>query len=756
MRINFFKNFTDKSSGDSVAESDTPSETTRTGTESASFNPATTFLTPAEIEDHAVRLAMSGIPLEQGIGNFERARETKLEALEAECRSRKAILSKRVAELNERIEEYKNQLREFRETKAELRNTKFKIDVAIQTLHLKMATIRLEARVKQLEAEKTFFDDETRKLTEKEEEIRLQITKDKENELVYARQLHSSLLEVWQTDEAELNRRAELLKDEYQNTQDLLKPLQQKIKYLRQIGITRTTAGFLLWAGYTAFAGVGSLIGSLLQQRQKDPREADLLGNFIRGFAEFFGLSQSSTFSWWPFLKMLSFVGVALVFLVLITILCDILLRRFSNRWRRSHVQNNPRPQVGKSTQSWKEFVGLLTTGSDRLALFTGKIARSDYVQLLAVIPYVVLAAILMFLLSALGLTIPIPKSSLSATITSASIGAVFTLMSTSVCLLYATKVIEPRWERLINEPNPGRWAYIKANWEFGALMFVMAAVVLLLTFLPLQDPHNYWTWGLVALFMTVGSIGLAYGLIYRGIFRDYDYLGRRSDSYLFKVEEHVLKPTLSDVFAATDTQELEDAAERYRKAREYLDGLRIENELSGLFGEDHPEYDSTFSRFWFSDLDLDDSRADLFDLSQRGRRKLYRLIRRFDWRRSTPPPPKAWGRAAPEAMEHLQAHQEEIARYQEQLREIDGQINKLDQDHVVMEAKVETTRQDLRTEETQLSSVERECATQVREHNLQRQKEEIIFTSAFLTGRIVYDYLSKDSPKTSQEGAGV
>jgi len=331
-----------------------------------------------------------------------------------------------------------------------------------------------------------------------------------------------------------------------------------------------------------------------------------------------------------------------------------------------------------------------------------------------------------------------------------------FTLLSTSTCLLYATKVIEPRWERLIGvNPHPGRGAYIKANWEFGVLMSVMVVVVLLLTFLPLQDRTNYWTWGLIALFMTLGSIGLAYGLLYRGIFRDYDYLVRKRDDYLLKIEEHVLKPTLNDVFEATDTEELENTAQRYGKARAYLDGLRIENEMSDLFGEYHPEYDSTFARFWFGDLDPDDSRGDLFDLPERGRRKLYRLIRRLGWKKSAPATPKAWWRTAPEAMEQLKAHEDEIARYQGQLSELDSQINKLDQDYVVTEGKSEATRQELRAEDARLLSTQIECAAQIREHNLQRQKDEIIFTSAFLTGRFVYDYLKK-GPDSSPEGVRV
>jgi len=705
-----------------------------------------TFLTPAEIQDLAVRLAMSGVPLADGLLTFEQARKTKLDALEEEYTVKKAILAHKITGLNELMADYKKQLDDLREAKADLKNSKFKIDVAIQTLHLKMATIRLEARVKQLEVERHFFDDESRKLSEKEQLIRQQIIQEKENELQFAQQLHSSLLEVWHTDEAELNRRAALLKDEQQKTEESLEPVTQKIKHLRDIGITRTTAGFLLWVGYTTFAGVGSLIGTLLQQRQKNPSEADLLGNFIRGFAEFFGLSQKASFSWSPFLKMVSFIVVALLVVVTITILCDLLLRKFSSRWKRSYFQNGGRTRAGGSARSWKEFIGLLTSGSDRLSLFTGRIARSDYVQLLAVIPYIVLAAVLLFLFSALGLTIPIPKTpaSLAATITSASIGAVFTLLSTSACLLYATKVIEPRWNRSVSaSATPRRWAYLQANWELAVLMIVMIAVVLVLTFLPLTDRNNYWTWGLIVLFMTIGSIGLAYGLIYRGIFRDYDYLVRKRDDYLLKIEEQVLKPTLNDVFEATDTHEMDDAAQRYRKAREYLDGLRIENEMSGLFGEDHPDYDSAFSRFWFGDLNPDEPRNDLFDLSQRGRRKVLRLIRRLGWRRSISLTPKAWQRAAPEAVEQMKAHEEEIARYHLQVREINDQISKLDQDLVATEAKVETTREALRAAETEHLKTESDRAAEVREHNLQQQKEAIIFTSAFLTGRFVYDYLA-------------
>jgi uncharacterized protein (UPF0335 family) len=117
---------------------------------------------------------------------------------------------------------------------------------------------------------------------------------------------------------------------------------------------------------------------------------------------------------------------------------------------------------------------------------------------------------------------------------------------------------------------------------------------------------------------------------------------------------------------------------------------------------------------------------------------------------------PKAWWRTAPEAMEQLKAHEDEIARYQKELKDIDDQIKQLDQDCLGTETKAGTARLELREQETQLCTTERDCATRLGEHNIQRQKDEIIFTSAFLTGRFVCDYLSMKRTSTSPEGAAV
>jgi hypothetical protein len=176
---------------------------------------------------------------------------------------------------------------------------------------------------------------------------------------------------------------------------------------------------------------------------------------------------------------------------------------------------------------------------------------------------------------------------------------------------------------------------------------------------------------------------------------------------------------------------------------------------MNGLFGENHPEYDVGFSKFWFGELEPENSRTDWFD-AERGRRKLYRLIRRLGWRKSTPAWPRAWWRTAPEAMEQLKAHEDEITRYQAELKAIGNQITQLDQECVETETKADTARQQRREQETQLWTAERDCAAKLGEHNIQRQKDEMIFSSAFLTSKFVCDYISTTSSSNSSEGAGL
>lgn len=53
--------------------------TTHAVADPKSFSAPLTFLTPVEIEDFAVRLAINGASLAEGLSTFERARKTKVD-----------------------------------------------------------------------------------------------------------------------------------------------------------------------------------------------------------------------------------------------------------------------------------------------------------------------------------------------------------------------------------------------------------------------------------------------------------------------------------------------------------------------------------------------------------------------------------------------------------------------------------------------------------------------------------------------------
>jgi len=713
------------------------------------FDPQPIFLSESDIQDFAVRLAMSGIRLEDGLFHFDAAKAARIEALNQEWAARKATISKWIGEWSQTVSNLRLKIDAVLEESTRLRNVRFQVEITIQTLHLKKATLALAMRISQLEAQQQFFKQESEELGRKQTEIEQEISRTKEAELEYARKLHSSLLEIWDLDSEELRRRAGLLQAEVQEVDEALSRVEETIRNLRDVGVTRTVAGFLLWVGYTAFAGVGSVFGTLLQRRQADPTSTDLLGNFIRGFASFFGLQQGNVFTWHPFLSLLGFLGAALAVIILITLGADWILQRFNRNWKRSGDRRNPQVKANKSSNGWKNFVTAFTEGSNRLGLFTGTINRRDYTQLLAIIPYLGLGAIIVFVVSALGVTMPTGSGqggSTATTLTAASIGAVFTLISTSVCLLYAAKIAEPRWLRHIKQAQTGgiTGGYVRASWELVALVLLLIAVVLAITFLPLGEPNDYRAWGITALFMVMGSAGLAYGIMYRGVFRDHDSLKRTRQEYLSEIEEFILKPTLNDVFENTDPQELKDSADKYRRARQYLDGLRIGNELREIFVE-HPEYDGDFSRFWFDSFDATVEGQTKFPRSPN--RRLRRLIQRLGFGPSASGPPRSSWRTAPQESEEYQACEQQIRSYQQQIEQIGKRLAELEAEKTTTDIKVLDGAQQLREHEIRLFNVQSECAKRLREYELQRQRDEVTFTSAFLAGKMVHDYLVQPSP---------
>ncbi len=715
------------------------------------FSKAASTLSETELKDLAVRLALNGLSLESGLKYLEKLENVNLQTLEEECSSRKLLFTQWIDRTRTKILALEKQIQSLVDKAASLTRAKFETEISIQLLELKKSAIRLSMRIKQLETQRTFFEEEKEKLTNQYDEMTERLAHSKEVELDYAKRLHAGLVEIWNIDESELRRRANVLEDEQSRISARIKPLEEKIELLQSVGITRTVAGFLIWVGYSGFAGVGSVIGGLLQKRQSDPKGADLLGNFIRGFASSFGLEAGNKFMWLPFFKMIGFVLFILGLLALVIALWDFLLKWFYSDWTR----REKRTKQG-STKTKQGVLSIFTAGSNRLSLFNGRINRSDYVQLLAISPYLLFAAILVFAVSSLGLTPYLAGSQSSqeqSTLTAASFGAIFTLLGTSICILYATKVIEPRWMSFAKTQNRGVKVFLAANWEIIFVVALLVGAVLILTFSPLSDVSNYRVWGITALFMTLGSIGLAYGLVYRGIFRDYDFLYRIRQEYLLKIQETIVKPTLGDIFESSEPEDLKQEAERLRSAIHYLDGLRMGNDLEILFGDTHPEYGVEFLDFWLSEEPESGLSSErLLSLSARSANKISKLLRRLrlPQHRVSDSIGNSW-KVAPQEAEEYSVHHQQIAFHRNKLSELDNDLKQAVAERTQSESELSNQGAELRDLETKLRTAAVECAGAMRDYKLQKEVEIARFTSAFLSGRIVRDYL--DGPEPNAHG---
>jgi len=128
-------------------------------------------------------------------------------------------------------------------------------------------------------------------------------------------------------------------------------------------------------------------------------------------------------------------------------------------------------------------------------------------VRLLASLPYVLVACITVAFVAA-GQTREGVFRHLLATVTNTAIGSTIAMLATAVLMMYAIKIIEPR----------GGGASFRRSWEFTVAPAALIGAIVLASYLA-RDVR----WGLWMLFMLLGSLSLAYGLVYQGVYKDID-----------------------------------------------------------------------------------------------------------------------------------------------------------------------------------------------------------------------------------------
>lgn len=377
----------------------------------------------------------------------------------------------------------------------------------------------------------------------------------------------------------EYQRRAELLASYRADAQVRFTEQETLIRNLRKLGVTRTISGFLVYVGYLSFPIFGWFLGTVLEaihQPPKAPELAGLLGVFMIALKSAIGRIGLM----WGLLGALVVPLALLGVFVGILYLTDVLLRRFDARWSRST------PATQKSQRGEESILGWLSS-----RIQTAQ--RTDYTQLIAKLPVFYAIATLVMIFAVLVAGSGLPGSQMAALNVSGSASApwqtvVYTSFGTVMCIvlagftaLYATRLIEPRYRKLLLTELVTWRQTAAVNVE----ILVVAIAIVLVTAGSEIASHssmkmNAWspgsTAGILAFAFAV-AFSVAYGLMFRGAFRDYDVLQAELRMYDRELQRYVSFPVIEDIDEQVtrfknDLRSLHDEIERtWNKSDDWL-----------------------------------------------------------------------------------------------------------------------------------------------------------------------------------------
>lgn len=356
--------------------------------------------------------------------------------------------------------------------------------------------------------------------------------------LQHDRELQELAVKRRSLNEEEYNRRVFNFDRKRQRSQEKLNGLQNLLENLRRVGVTRTTAGFLVWSGYLTFPAFGWMAGEVLASH------AETRGGILRELVQLLAAAavnlENTIGTFWAVATLALAPLLPLFAIGLVFWLVDFFLSTFDQRWR-SRARGKTRGRREESpiySLNW----------------YSSSITRSDYTKYIAKIPLAF--AVLMFpsVLSALLLlgegagfdadrmTLANPWESVFFTI----LGVVLAVGVAGMSLLYVLKVIEPR---LAGRPRAG------GNWFTGNLEVVVIVALAVLFALSIDigemsrsgQGDGWLERSLIGmlLMLVLGGIVVAYGLLFRGLYMDERALRREVALYEAEVERYSALPAV-------------------------------------------------------------------------------------------------------------------------------------------------------------------------------------------------------------------
>ena len=721
----------------------------------------TMFATDSEREQIAANLALSGSTLEEAEEYIEKFYEIKKTRLEKAWATRIGDIDQRVANAELDLKQIGRSETEAQEKLDELRKERSNLEDNLPLLRLQKQDAWQQILHLRVERGRQFFKDHETHLENLIRDRRKEILDEIDAQIEVDQKIYNIQKQNRAINDVEFNRRIEVCKTEKEKIETQLEKAQEYAEKLKTIGITRTSATFLFVAGFISIGGVGSVISSLLQGR--DPG-TDVLFQIIANLDKILNALVPARFAalapaFKPFLFILLLLLFLIFFYVLVRVV-DWLVQRFDAAWKPNSNAQEERESIkpvndNKTLQ--EQFAGFTTSAlsikSQLSAFISLDLDRRDYTKLVASFPYIFLGGLLVFLLSG---TDPNGKV---VSLTTAYVGVIFALLATSVSLLYVTKIIEPRWAHAASENTSQKpdgnneeakktravIRHARLNRELTGLFLLMVLSLLIAAFMPTYNQRwNYFNafqmklivWGVLALFMSLSSLGLAYGIIQRGIFRDLDVLIRRRNEYRSFIEKFSMQPVIGGGgYGRTYGSELR--VSNYFDLLHSLEEQRLWYEINEVFSDD----------FEFNETEPDDKslRSLWFTLRRPEAKKEKPFLGLRLKHISTMEPRLIDFSVAPEETKLFLKTREEIARKETRVREIDTAATDVTHQIDRLQTDLKNQRQTHATYQEQKHREIETCESQISELLLARQKDLLMFRGNFAIGMVARNLLKDE-----------
>jgi hypothetical protein len=374
----------------------------------------------------------------------------------------------------------------------------------------------------------------------------------------YKETLLESATKEWERNKPEYLRRADDLTDEKTRIEEHLLIVERHITGLRKLGITRNVSGFLFWNGSLTVAAAGSLLAEFIGKHDKSESTFDQLITNLRLLL--LGGQQSPTFGtvakglFFALLLLATILGTA----VLLTWAIERITRSPDRKRRRGKVKG-----TANNAGEYQAWLSLLSLVRRDLPIAVENITFRTLLQNL---PGLLLVPLIICLFVALT-----PAHARFQS-TNTSVAIAFILSFHALSILCATLILGPRLKRLLDQlddpsvPKPAAAARLTltASASLGVLS------VLLLGLAPTTTNTIGWPLTPLLLFLLMGGFALPFSIIFRGLFKDHDFLQGRREFFRKQIADLRAQPTLDDV--EVDDVELDETVKGWRSRTARLD----------------------------------------------------------------------------------------------------------------------------------------------------------------------------------------